>query len=71
MNGNDEIKNFITVGLFESIQNIGGEQIGYHFSFNQWLKPETQKAWDWVIGFWEGDKWRVGQAERKKKEQEI
>jgi hypothetical protein len=49
--GNLAIRNFIIIGLFEAIQNIGGPE--YYSAFNQWLGPHSQKGWDWVIDLWE------------------
>lgn len=70
-NGDKDVQNFIVVGLFEGIQNIGGKEIEYYKSFNQWLKPETQEAWNGIIDYWEGTEWRIPKDERKKREQEI
>lgn len=56
VNGDDDIKNLIIVGLLEGIQNISGhENVHYHNGFNHWLKPQTKKAWDDLIFFWESD----------------
>ncbi|BDD01386.1 DUF7674 family protein [Persicobacter psychrovividus] len=62
INGDKDVRNFIVVGLFEGIQNIGGEKIEYHHSFNEWLKTETQKAWNEIIDYWEGTDWRIPTA---------
>ncbi|SHJ23209.1 hypothetical protein SAMN04488096_1149 [Mesonia phycicola] len=70
-NGDKDVRNFIVVGLFEGIQNIGGEEIEYYKSFNQWLKPETQEAWNRIIDYWEGTEWRISKDERKKREKET
>ena len=65
VNGDDSIKNLIIIGLLEGIQNnSGNENVDYHNGFNQWLKPETKKAWHELIFFWESD-------ESKKKWDEI
>lgn len=53
-NSDDEIKEFLTIGLFEGIQNIGSDEIDYYFSFNQWLGKESQIAWNNLIDYWEG-----------------
>jgi len=71
INGDSDVKNFIAVGLFEGIQNVGGEEIEYYRSFNKWLKTETQKAWNGIIDYWEGTEWKVPKAERDKREKEI
>src|SRR4030095_4717733 len=43
VNGDDNIKNLIIVGLLEGIQNnCGNENVDYHNGFNYWLKPETK-----------------------------
>ncbi len=71
VNGDSDVQNFIVVGLFEGIQNIGGKEIEYYRSFNQWLKSETQKAWNGIIDYWEGTEWRIPKDEREKREKEI
>lgn len=67
----NEVKNFIVVGLFEGIQNIGGDKIKYHFSFNKWLLPQSQIGWNEIIDFWEGKEWRIPKEARVKKEKEV
>jgi len=57
-NCDTEVENLIVVGMFEDIQNIGGSDINYYTSFNQWLKPLSKSKWDKLIDFWEGDDWR-------------
>jgi|GEM_PF-2778301 len=71
VNGDSDVQNFIVVGLFEGIQNIGGEEIEYHLSFNKWLNSETQKAWNGIIDYWEGTEWRIQKDKREKREKEI
>ncbi|WP_370408181.1 DUF7674 family protein, partial [Tenacibaculum dicentrarchi] len=67
INGDKDVKEFIVIGLFEGIQNIGGEKIDYYNSFNKWLKPETHKSWNALIDSWEGTEWRIPKIEREKK----
>lgn len=57
--GDDEVKNFIVIGLFEGIQNIGGKEIDYYSSFDHWLKPCSLLAWKNLIDSWEGVNWRI------------
>jgi hypothetical protein len=53
-NGDDASRELILVGLIEGLQNnCGLENIDYHTTFNQWLKPKTQKIWDGLIYLWE------------------
>lgn len=52
------IENLIVVGLFESIQNICGTNIDYHFVFNPWLGKLSKTKWDELIDTWEGNEWR-------------
>jgi hypothetical protein len=52
------IENLIVVGLFESIQNICGTEIDYHYVFNSWLKKLSKTKWDDLIDSWEGKEWR-------------
>ena len=54
-----EIENIIVIGLFESIQNVGGPEINYYSSFDKWLKPLSKSKWDKLIDFWEGKDWRT------------
>lgn len=53
-NCDTEIENLIVIGLFESIQNIGGSDINYHTSYDKWLKPVSKSKWDELIDVWEG-----------------
>ena len=54
--GDEESKQLIIVGLLEDLQNISGsEGIDYYTNFNQWLKSETKKEWDFLIYIWESD----------------
>jgi len=57
-NADETVRNLIVVGLFEDIQNIGGKEIDYYRSFDQWLKPNSLKAWRTLIDFWEGKDWK-------------
>jgi hypothetical protein len=52
------VENLIVVGLFESIQNICGTEIDYHYVFNSWLKKLSKTKWDELIDSWEGKEWR-------------
>jgi hypothetical protein len=54
-----ETKTLITIGLFEGIQNIGGQGIDYYYGFNKWLYTLTGEQWRAVIDFWEGKEWRT------------
>ena len=53
-----EVENLIVIGLFEGIQNIGGQEINYYSSFDKWLKPISKLKWDKLIDSWEGQDWR-------------
>lgn len=54
-NGDETTHSLIVVGLFEGIQNVGGwHKVDYYTGFDQWLKPESKKAWDDLIESWEG-----------------
>lgn len=57
-NCDHDIENLIVVGLFEGIQNIGGQEINYHFGFDKWLSPTSKIKWDNLIDGWEGPEWR-------------
>ncbi len=52
--GDDYVKELIVIGLFEGIQNIGDDEIGYYKSFDHWLKLNSLKAWRGLIDDWEG-----------------
>ena len=54
----NRVENLIIVGLFESIQNICGTEIDYHYVFNSWLKKLSKTKWDELIDSWEGKEWR-------------
>ena len=55
--GSETTKNLIIVGLFEGIQNVGGwHQVGYYKGFDKWLRPNSKKAWDDLVDFWEQEK---------------
>lgn len=56
VNGDDYTKELMVIGLLEGIQNVCGFEVEYHTSFNDWLKPETKRAWKELIEFWEGGK---------------
>lgn len=71
VNGDSEVQNFIVIGLFEGIQNVGGQEIDYYRSFNQWLKEKSQKAWDELIDYLEGTDWRIPEKERLQREKEV
>ena len=54
--GDDYMKELMIIGLLEGIQNLCGFEVNYKTGFNEWLKPETKKAWEELIQFWEGNK---------------
>jgi hypothetical protein len=58
------VDNLMVVGLFESIQNIGGLDIDYHFGFDKWLQPVSKLKWDTLIDTWEGKDWRNKKAKQ-------
>ena len=57
-NCDPEVENLIVIGLFEGIQNIGGQEINYYSSFDKWLRPISKSKWDELIDSWEGQDWR-------------
>lgn len=63
--GENYIKEIIVIGLFESIQNIGGAEIDYYKSFDKWLKNESLKSWRELIDFWENDNWKKSKESEK------
>jgi hypothetical protein len=66
-NCDPEIENLIVIGLFESLQNIGGREINYYSAYDKWLKPVSKLKWFELIDFWEGKKWRNSKGRYKKK----
>ena len=60
-----QTENLIVVGLFESLQNICGSEIDYHFVFNPWLRPISKEKWDKLIDSWEGNEWRINKDPNK------
>jgi hypothetical protein len=55
--GCEATRNLIVVGLFEGIQNVGGwHKVDYYKGFDKWLRPNSKKAWDDLIHFWENEK---------------
>ena len=72
LNHSDQyVTELIVIGLFEGIQNVGGNEIDYHYSFQKWLKPKSRNEWDELIDSWEGKEWRIPQDERNRKQKEI
>lgn len=57
VNGDDYTKELLVIGLLEGIQNVCGFDVDYYTGFNDWLKPQTKRAWDELIEFWEGGKY--------------
>ena len=56
VHGDIATQELIVIGLLEGIQNRCGLEVNYYTGFNEWLKPETKKAWEELIRFWEGDR---------------
>lgn len=55
-NSDESARELIIVGLIEGLQNnCGLENINYHTTFNQWLKPKSKKIWDGLIYLWESN----------------
>ncbi len=63
--GDQYVQELIVIGLFEGIQNIGGPQIHYYRSFDQWLKLNSLKAWRALIDSWEGTDWKKSDESQK------
>lgn len=56
VNGDDNARELIVVGIIEGLQNnCGLENLEYHTTFNHWLMPKTQKTWDGLIYLWESN----------------
>ena len=51
--GTDKTKELITIGLIEDIQNISSHPLGWKV-FEPYLGPESIKAWNYIISYWEG-----------------
>ena len=56
INGDNEVKNIIILGFFESFQNILlTENIDLNI-FNEFLSIKSKEAWDNIIEFWDNKK---------------
>lgn len=53
--GDDDVKEAATVGFLESLQNIADNTGVDPRLYVPWLGPETQKWWDKLGRFWDGD----------------
>ena len=58
--GDDEVRNWVAVGLFEGLQNVASNRradgrgtIHYNF-FEPWLGPSSSDDWFALIDFWHG-----------------
>lgn len=65
IHGDHYVQELIVIGLFEGIQNNGGQEINYYHAFDQWLKDNSLKAWKAFIDFWEGNGWRSSTEENE------
>ena len=45
----------LTIGLFESLQNITAPEYGGWSRFEPWLGSRSRRAWDQLIQFWNGN----------------
>jgi hypothetical protein len=54
MEGDEEIKGIITVGLLEDIQTIASNRSFGYSVFEKWLGVESKKAWLYLEEIWEG-----------------
>ncbi|MGI8855887.1 MAG: DUF7674 family protein [Thermomicrobiales bacterium] len=51
--GDEEVRGVLTIGLLEDVQNIASHSGGYDI-FLPWLGPETRRAWVEIERMWEG-----------------
>jgi hypothetical protein len=52
INGDNEVKNIIKLGFFESFQNILLTENIDLSVFDEFISPNSKKAWDEIIDFW-------------------
>lgn len=52
--GTDDVKDLVTIGLIESLQNISSWTSHNHSVFEKWLEPHTLTAWREVEAMWAG-----------------
>ena len=50
VDGDEGVRNIVTYGLIESLQNLASDRSGWAPAgrFRQWLRPATLRAWDEV-----------------------
>jgi len=54
VNGDEKVKEIISIGLLEDIQNIAShEEHGYEV-FEKWLGPVSKKYWKEIEALWQG-----------------
>jgi hypothetical protein len=71
INGDEEVRNLLIVGLLEDLQNVGSWSTHGYKVFEPWLGRETERAWRWLEQVWEGKDSLMGviRAERKQPKQ--
>ncbi len=55
-NGDNEVKNFIEVGLFEGLLDF--DMKNYCFAYNKWLGKRSQEVWNRMLDACLGTDWR-------------
>jgi hypothetical protein len=52
--GPEQVQNWVGVGVLEGLMNqTSHTDLGYA-PFQVWMGPETRKAWDGLIEYWDG-----------------
>ena len=51
----DHLRELLSVGLIESLQNITASEHGRWSRFEPWLGVRTLKAWSAIVACWEGN----------------
>ncbi|OWA37705.1 hypothetical protein B9G55_06565 [Saccharibacillus sp. O16] len=64
-NGADDVREFATVGILETIQNKSTDRNIDYYELESWLLPESKKWWDYLIDYWEGKTLYIGGPPKK------
>lgn len=59
--GDGYVREAVTIGLLEDIQNIAKNAEINPAVFEQWLLPNSKKWWDKLSRFWDGDGWALSE----------
>jgi hypothetical protein len=66
LEGDSNVREAATIGLLEGIQNVWGHSTVTPDLFKPYLPPTSQKWWDELNAFWQGERRYVGEGLAKK-----